>query len=158
MDVNVITFSADYTIIGDDEPVVSQFDFGPKEIVLTKPNESVNHLKSLFVHGHVDGIPISRMLVDGGAAVNLMPYFFYRKLGKQYNELLMANTTLSGVGSDSPIEAKGVTSVDLTIMTKTLFIAFFAAEVDGNCSLILSKDWIHEIGRASCRERVSSPV
>jgi hypothetical protein len=30
MDVNIITFSADCTIIGDDEPVVAQFDFGPK--------------------------------------------------------------------------------------------------------------------------------
>jgi hypothetical protein len=30
MDVNVITFSADCTIVGDDEPVVAQFDFGPK--------------------------------------------------------------------------------------------------------------------------------
>jgi hypothetical protein len=30
MNVNIITFSADCTIIGDDEPVVAQFDFGPK--------------------------------------------------------------------------------------------------------------------------------
>jgi hypothetical protein len=30
MDVNVITFSADCTIVGDDEAVVAQFDFGPK--------------------------------------------------------------------------------------------------------------------------------
>jgi hypothetical protein len=30
MDVNVITFSADCTIVGDDEPVVAQFVFGPK--------------------------------------------------------------------------------------------------------------------------------
>jgi hypothetical protein len=30
MDINVITFSADCNIIGDDEPVVAQFDFGPK--------------------------------------------------------------------------------------------------------------------------------
>jgi hypothetical protein len=41
MDVNVITFSADCTIIGDDEPVVAQFDFGPKEATFTKPKESV---------------------------------------------------------------------------------------------------------------------
>jgi hypothetical protein len=74
MDVNVITFSADCTIIGDDEPVVAQFDFGPKEAVFTKPKESVNHLKPLFVRGHIDGILIAKMLVDGGAAVNLMPY------------------------------------------------------------------------------------
>jgi hypothetical protein len=82
MDVNVITFSTDYTTIGDDEPVVAQFDFGPKELVFTKPKESVNHLKPLFVHGHIDGIPIARMLVDGGAAMHLLPYSLYNKLGK----------------------------------------------------------------------------
>jgi hypothetical protein len=49
---------------------------------VTKPEESVSHLKPLFVRGHVDGIPISRMLVDGGAAINLMPYLLYRKLRK----------------------------------------------------------------------------
>jgi hypothetical protein len=66
MDVNVITFSADCTIVGDDEPVVAQFDFGPREATFTKPKESVNHLKPLFMRGHIDGIPIAKMLVDGG--------------------------------------------------------------------------------------------
>jgi hypothetical protein len=66
MDVNVITFSTDCTIVGDDEPVVAQFDFGPKEVAFTKPKESVNYLKSLFMRGHIDGIPIAKMLVDGG--------------------------------------------------------------------------------------------
>jgi hypothetical protein len=66
MDINVITFSTDCTIISDDEPIVAQFDFGPKEAAFTKPKESVNHLKPLFVRGHIDGIPITKMLVDGG--------------------------------------------------------------------------------------------
>jgi hypothetical protein len=70
MDVNVITFSADCTIIGDNESVVAQFDFGPKEVAFTKPKESVNHLKSLFVRGHIDGIPIAKMLVDRGRKSN----------------------------------------------------------------------------------------
>jgi hypothetical protein len=108
MDVNVITFSADCTIVGDDEPVVDQFDFGPKEVAFTKPKESVNHLKPLFVRGHIDGIPIAKMLVDGGAAVNLMPYSLYRKLGKQNDELVKNNMTLSGVGTESSIKARGV--------------------------------------------------
>jgi hypothetical protein len=66
MDVNVIMFSADCTIVDDDELVIAQFDFGPKEVAFTKPKESVNHLKSLFVRGHIDGISIAKMLVDGG--------------------------------------------------------------------------------------------
>jgi hypothetical protein len=143
MEVNVITFSADCTIIGDDEPIVAQFDFGPKEVAFTKPKESVNHLKPLFVRGHIDGIPVAKMLVDGGATVNLMPYSLYRKLGKQDGELVKTNMTLSGVGTDSSIKARGVTSVELTIGTKTLAAAFFAADVEGNYSLILGRDWIH---------------
>jgi hypothetical protein len=140
MDVNVITFSVDCTIFGDDEPIVAQFDFGPKEATFTKPKESVNHLKLLFVRGHIDGTPITKMLVDGGAAVNLMSYSLYRKLGKQDDELVKTNMTLSGVGTDSSIKARGVTSVELTIGTKTLAAAFFVADVEGNYSLILGRD------------------
>jgi hypothetical protein len=143
MDINVIMFSADCTIIGDNEPVVAQFNFGPKEATFTKRKESVNHLKPLFVRGHIDGIPIAKMLVDGGAVVNLMPYSLYRKLGKQDNELVKTNMTLSGVGTDSSIKAKGVTSAELTIGTKTLADAFFVADVEGNYNLILGRDWIH---------------
>jgi hypothetical protein len=51
--------------------------------------------------------------------------------------------TLSDVGTDSSIKAKGVTSVELTIGTKTLVVAFFVADVEGNYSLILGRDWIH---------------
>jgi hypothetical protein len=137
------TFFADFTIIGDDEPIVAQFDFGPKEDAFTKPKESVNHLKPLFVRNHIDGIPIAKMLVDGGAAVNLMPYSMYRKLRKQEDEHVKTNMTLRGVGTDSSIKAKGVTSVELTIGTKTLVVAFFVADVEGNYSLILGRDWIH---------------
>jgi hypothetical protein len=108
MDINVIIFSTDCTIVSDDEPIVAQFDFGPKEVAFTKPKESVNHLKPLFVRGHIDGIPIAKMLVDGGggAVVNLMPYSLYRKLGKQDDELVKTNMTLSGVGTDSSIKAR----------------------------------------------------
>jgi hypothetical protein len=142
MDVNDIMFSTNCTIIGDDEPVVGQFNFGPKEAAFTKPR-MVNHLKPLFVCGHIDGIPIAKMLVNGGATVNLMPYSLYRKLGKQDGKLFKTNMMLNGVGTDSLIKAKGVTSVELTVGTKTLATAFFVADVEGNYSLILGGDWIH---------------
>jgi hypothetical protein len=72
-----------------------------------------------------------------------VPYSLYRKLGKQNDELFNTNMTLSGVGTDSSIKARGVTSVELTIGTKALVAAFFVADVEGNYSLILGKDWIH---------------
>jgi hypothetical protein len=72
-----------------------------------------------------------------------MPYSLYRKLCKQYDELVKTNRTLSGVGTDSSIKAKGVTSIELTIGAKTLAVVFFVADVEGNYSLILGRDWIH---------------
>jgi hypothetical protein len=67
----------------------------------------------------------------------------YRKLGQKDDESFKTNMMLSGVGSDSLIKAKGVTSVELTIETKTLVVAFFIADIEGNYSLILGTDWIH---------------
>jgi hypothetical protein len=72
-----------------------------------------------------------------------MPYSLYRKLGKQDDELVKTNMTLSDVGTDSSIKAKGVTSVELTIGTKTIATAFFVANVEVNSNLILGRDLIH---------------
>jgi hypothetical protein len=72
-----------------------------------------------------------------------MPYSLYRKLGKQDDKLVKTNMTLSSIGTDSSIKAKRVTSVELTIGTKTLVAAFFIADVEENYSLILCRDWIH---------------
>jgi hypothetical protein len=110
---------------------------------LTKPKELVNHLKPLYVRDHIDGTPVYRMLIDGGADVDLMPYSLYRKLDKQDNELIRTNMTLSGVGSNIPIEVNAVTSIELTIRTKTPVVAFYVVKVEGNYSIVLGKDWIH---------------
>jgi hypothetical protein len=43
------------------------------------------------VKGFVDGKPMTKMLVDGGAAINLMPYTTFRKPGKGLEDLLKIN-------------------------------------------------------------------
>jgi hypothetical protein len=63
-----------------------------------KPKESSQHLKPLYIRGHIDGRPISWMLVDGGAVVYLMLYFVFKKLGREDGKLMKANLTLNGVG------------------------------------------------------------
>jgi len=111
--------------------------------VFQKPNEKDNHLKALYMRGHINEKPVTRMLVDGGAIVNLMPYSLYRKLGGEDEDLIKMNMTVSGVVGSEPISAKGVASMELTIASKTLATAFFVSEVQGNFNLILGRDWIH---------------
>jgi hypothetical protein len=93
--------------------------------------------------GQINGKSISRMLVDGGAIVNLMSYSLFKKLGGSYDELIKTNMTVSGVGGGEPMGAKGVISMELTIGRKTLATTFFVADTQGNFSLILGRDWIH---------------
>jgi hypothetical protein len=38
------------------------------------------------------------MLVDGGPTVNLMPYFVFKKLGREDDELVKTNLTLNSEG------------------------------------------------------------
>ena len=44
--------------------------------------------------GFVDGKPMSKMLVDGGASVNLIPYTTFRKLGKGLEDLIETDMML----------------------------------------------------------------
>ena len=52
-----------------------------QQAIFDKPIKH-RHLKALYMKGLVDGKPMNKMLVDGGASVNLMPYTTFRKLGK----------------------------------------------------------------------------
>jgi len=74
---------------------------------------------------HINGKPISRVLVDGGAIANLMPYSLFRKLGGKDEKLIKINMMVSGVGGGDPIGTKGDVSMELTIGSKTLATAFF---------------------------------
>jgi hypothetical protein len=135
----VFTLSAEFK--GAEEEV-AQMCLGPKEAMFKKPEESSQHMKPLYARRHINGRPISRMLVDGGIAINLMSYSVFRKLGREDNELVKTNMTLNGVGGNS-MEARSIISMELTVGSKSLTTAFFVVKVHGNYSIILGHDWIH---------------
>ena len=62
----------------DEKGEVAHLDFGPKIAIFEKPKEPVMHLSPLYLKGHINGSPVSRMFVDGGAIVNLMPYSVFK--------------------------------------------------------------------------------
>jgi len=87
-------------------------------------DDKCQHLKALFLKGFVNGKPITKMLMDGGAAVNIMPYVMLRKLGKSSDDLTKIDMMLKDFKRVvSP--ALGALCVDLTIGSKTLPTTFF---------------------------------
>jgi hypothetical protein len=45
------------------------------------------------------------MLIDGDAAINLMPYSVFKKLGRMDDEVMKTNLMLNGIGGN-PMEAR----------------------------------------------------
>jgi hypothetical protein len=139
MDINIVfTLPAESRCIEE----VAQMCLGPKEAMFKKLEKSSQHWKSLYVQGHIDEKLISRMLIDGGAVVNLMPYSIFKKLGREDDELVKTNLMLNGV-EGNPMEAWDVISMELIVGSKSLATTFFIIEVQGNYSIILDRGRNH---------------
>jgi hypothetical protein len=51
-----------------------------KQATFDKPARN-RHMMPLYLKGYVNGKPLTKMFVDGGAVVNVMSYTTFRKLG-----------------------------------------------------------------------------
>jgi hypothetical protein len=94
-DINMV-FTLPTEFRGVEEEIV-QLCLGPKEVMFKKTEESSQCLKPLYIRGRIDPRPISRMLVNDGVAVYLMPYSMFKKLGRENDEVMRTNLTLNGV-------------------------------------------------------------
>nr|ABB47454.1 retrotransposon protein, putative, unclassified [Oryza sativa Japonica Group] len=100
----------------DVEETSTRLILSPEQAICEKPEGTENrHLKPLYVNRFVNGKPMSKMMVDGGAAINLMPYATFRKLGRNTNDLIKTNMILKDFGGN-PSETKGVLNVELTCL------------------------------------------
>ena len=132
----------------DDEGVdfpdqIAQLALDPMTTIFEKPSDDERqHLKALFIKGRVDAQPISKILINGGVAINIMPYAVYRKLGKGDQDLTKTDMMLKDFEANvSPV--KGAICVELTIGSKTLPTTFFVIREKGAYNLLLGRDWIH---------------
>jgi len=53
IEINVVRFSEEYYAVSEEE--AAHLDFGPREAVFQKPKELDNHLKALYMRGHING-------------------------------------------------------------------------------------------------------
>jgi hypothetical protein len=129
--------------VSDEELGMAQLTLEPRQDIFENPeDEKRQHWKALFLKGFVNGNPVTIMLVDGGAAVNLMSYTILRKIGKSGEDLTQTNMLL--VDFEGNISsAQGAIYVELTIGSKTLPTAFFVIKKRGSYNLLLGLDWIH---------------
>ena len=86
----------------DKEEAVATLILQPQQAVFDKPEENkYRHLKPLHMKDFVDGKLMTNMFVDGGAAVNLMPYTTFRKIGKSLGDLIKIDMMLKDFGGNA---------------------------------------------------------
>nr|CAE02473.2 OSJNBa0042D13.26 [Oryza sativa Japonica Group]CAE05171.2 OSJNBa0013A04.8 [Oryza sativa Japonica Group] len=136
-------FGIDQADVDEVEEESAKLVLSLEQAVFEKPEGTENrHLKPLYINGYVNGKPMSKMMVDSGAAVNLMPYATFRKLGRNAEDLIKTNMVLKDFGGN-PWETKGVLNVELTVGSKTIPTTFFVIDGKGSYSLLLGRDRIH---------------
>jgi hypothetical protein len=82
---------------------------------------------------------VQHIMVDGGVRVNVMPLSVLKKMGYYEKESMRTNTRLS-VFTGEVTDTKGVLSVELTVGSKTLAMAFFVVDVNARYNLLLGRD------------------
>ena len=54
-----------------------------QKAVFEKPSPvMLYHLKPLFIRAMVDGMPVNKVFVEGGEAVNLLPHALFKENGE----------------------------------------------------------------------------
>jgi predicted aspartyl protease len=104
--------------------------------------KNYKHLKALYLKGYINGHPVNKMLVNTGAAVNIMPYSVLRRLGRSAEYLIKTNVALSDFNGQAS-EAQVALNVDLTVGRKTVPTSFFIINSKSTYTVLLGRDWIH---------------
>jgi hypothetical protein len=139
----VFVLPTEFHARGHEELSVAQLDMGPRPVIFKKPRaKNYKHLKALYLKGYINGQPVNKMLVDTGAAINIMSYSVLRWLGRSAGDLIKTNVTLSDFNGQTS-EAQGILSVDLTFGNKTVPTSFFIVNSKSTYNVPLGRDWIH---------------
>jgi hypothetical protein len=134
MGVNMVfTISVEFHVPMED---VVELALGVERAVFKKPESLGAHMKPLFIQGHLDGMPVEHMLMDGGASVNILPLSLLKRLDHIEDDLKRTNLSLSDF-VDDPTEANGIICKELTVGSKTMPTAFFMVDVKGCYNVLL---------------------
>jgi len=128
-----------------------------RKAIFEQPDDSMkNHLKPLFIQAKVDEIGVNKLLVDGGATVNLMPQSLLKRIGKTDKDLKPHNVILSNYEGKAG-HSIGAFQVSLMVGNVVRPTLFMVVPSKANFNLVLGRKWIHGVGvvPSSMHQRIS---
>ncbi|KAK9677082.1 hypothetical protein RND81_11G120500 [Saponaria officinalis] len=103
------------------------------------------HNRPLFVSGYIREQKVSRILVDGGSVVNIMPKATMLELGISASELTKSRLLIQGfnLGGQRSI---GMIRIDLVMGELSSATLFQVIDAKTSYKLLLGRPWLHENG------------
>ncbi|KAM1174077.1 hypothetical protein ACFX13_027333 [Malus domestica] len=97
-------------------------------MVFSRPNVSLaNHLKPIYVTAHVEGVPFKRVLIDGGATVNVLPAKQMKRLGRGTEDLIPTDLTVSSF-SGAITKTHRILPLEVDLGSKQIMLALFVVD------------------------------
>ncbi|KAM2271824.1 hypothetical protein ACFXTI_039092 [Malus domestica] len=113
------------------------------ELFPRSSSAKLHHLKPLYVTAHIEGYPVSKVFVDCGATINIMPLNIMKALRRSNDELIPSGITMSSFVGDKS-QTKGVLPLTVNIAGRTHMTAFFVVDSKTEYNALLGRDWIHQ--------------
>ncbi|KAM1415534.1 hypothetical protein ACFX2I_007174 [Malus domestica] len=113
------------------------------ELFPRSSSAKLHHLKPLYVTAHIKGYPVSKVFVDCGATINIMPVNMMKALHRSNDELIPSGITMSSFVGDKS-QTKGVLLLTVNIAGRTHMTIFFIVDSKTEHNALLDRDWIHQ--------------
>jgi len=102
------------------------------------------HLKPLFIQAKINGVGVNKVLVDGGATVNLLPQSFLKKIGLFDSDLKPHNVVLTNYEGRTG-NSLGAVEVDLVVGSICRTTMFMVVPSKANFNVLSGREWIHGV-------------
>ncbi|KAM1147168.1 hypothetical protein ACFX14_038881 [Malus domestica] len=131
LDGDVITEEAghiDFVTIADDDSTTKDDNIKAAlaELFPHSSSAKLYHLKPLYVTAHIEGYLVSKVFVDCGATVNIMPVNIMKALRRSNDELIPSRITMSSFVGDKS-QTKWVLPLAVNIAGRNHMIAFLSS-------------------------------
>nr|KYP35446.1 hypothetical protein KK1_043514 [Cajanus cajan] len=107
--------------------------------------EMKDHLKPLLLTLMIEGVEVNKVLVDGGAAINILPQTMLKCFGKTLEDLKPHNILISDyAGKSSQPEGMILLNVQIGSVRRTIMFIFTPSKANFNG--LLGREWTHRMG------------
>lgn len=102
----------------------------------------MKHLRPLYITAQINGKPVSRLLLDKRASINIVPLSTLKKLDRNETILIPTDVVITNFIGETTKPAD-IVSADIIIGGSMTMLTFFVMQTISNYNVLLGQDWIH---------------